>query len=380
MTDEWRLEPLVARVVAWHNRHPLARRITTHQVLSLGFVALPYARPLAAADDHPALAPARHPASSAADASPSVAVAGSDNGVSGVPRSRGLKAVFSEKFINSLAPRRVARWGARHARRAATVPVGGPIRQVTVDDARLAFGEDVMLLYAMTAAVQASGARRRLLLGPDPAAPVLGRRLWSRPRVAAFGAGLAAVLALLALAGAPRAPASFLPSPTLQAAAPAPPASAASAPVPPDAEPRLGRIQLPPPVPPIDVATRAAARLARQSLPARTEAPAAPRTAAAATMTATAPAGPAASDAAAPAATAWAVSTRPLRTRAESGQMRAALGELLREQGHDGVRVEMLPAGDDWRVVGWPFKHRADAERARAMLVARGLRVELVEF
>ena len=59
MTDEWRLEPLVARVVAWHNRHPLARRITTHQVLSLGFVALPYARPLAAADDHPALAPAR---------------------------------------------------------------------------------------------------------------------------------------------------------------------------------------------------------------------------------------------------------------------------------------------------------------------------------
>ena len=85
-------------------------------------------------------------------------MAGSDNGVSGVPRSRGLKAVFSEKFINSLAPRRVARWGARHARRAATVPVGGPIRQVTVDDARLAFGEDVML----------PGKRLFILSVPDP--------------------------------------------------------------------------------------------------------------------------------------------------------------------------------------------------------------------
>ena len=31
-------------------------------------------------------------------------------------------------------------------------------------------------------------------------------------------------------------------------------------------------------------------------------------------------------------------------------------------------------------VVGWPFERRADAERARAMLAARGLRVDLVEF
>ena len=45
-----------------------------------------------------------------------------------------------------------------------------------------------------------------------------------------------------------------------------------------------------------------------------------------------------------------------------------------------GAAAGIAPAGDDWRVVGWPFKHRADAERARAMLVARGLRVDLVEF
>jgi len=40
----------------------------------------------------------------------------------------------------------------------------------------------------------------------------------------------------------------------------------------------------------------------------------------------------------------------------------------------------MLPSGDDWRVVGWPFRHRADAERARAILLTRGLKVEVVDF
>jgi hypothetical protein len=34
---------VVARVVAWHNRHPLAVRITPEQVHSVGVVSLPYA-------------------------------------------------------------------------------------------------------------------------------------------------------------------------------------------------------------------------------------------------------------------------------------------------------------------------------------------------
>ncbi|MDE2504340.1 MAG: hypothetical protein KGL18_15365, partial [Burkholderiales bacterium] len=41
--EELRLSAVVARVVAWHNRHPLARRITRDQVQAVGYVGLPYA-------------------------------------------------------------------------------------------------------------------------------------------------------------------------------------------------------------------------------------------------------------------------------------------------------------------------------------------------
>ena len=40
--DSNRTNEVVARVVAWHNRHPLARRITAAQVNSVGVVALPF--------------------------------------------------------------------------------------------------------------------------------------------------------------------------------------------------------------------------------------------------------------------------------------------------------------------------------------------------
>ena len=38
-----RSELVAARVVAWHNRHPLARRIRPEQVHSIGVVSLPFA-------------------------------------------------------------------------------------------------------------------------------------------------------------------------------------------------------------------------------------------------------------------------------------------------------------------------------------------------
>ncbi|GCL63320.1 hypothetical protein [Pseudaquabacterium pictum] len=57
-----RLHELTARVVAWHNRHPLARRIDASQVHSIGEVVLPFAsaQPLAGAPVAPA--PAAPPA------------------------------------------------------------------------------------------------------------------------------------------------------------------------------------------------------------------------------------------------------------------------------------------------------------------------------
>ena len=44
-----KLNEVLLRVVAWHNRHPLARRITANQVHSIGEVVLPFASALAPA-------------------------------------------------------------------------------------------------------------------------------------------------------------------------------------------------------------------------------------------------------------------------------------------------------------------------------------------
>ncbi len=78
---------------------------------------------------------------------------------------------------------------------------------------------------------------------------------------------------------------------------------------------------------------------------------------------------------------AWAVSTRSLRTRFESEQMVAALRDVAYRSGHGkDLKLEVLPSGDDWRAVGWPFASRAEAERMRAALAARGLKAEVVQF
>jgi hypothetical protein len=39
-----------------------------------------------------------------------------------------------------------------------------------------------------------------------------------------------------------------------------------------------------------------------------------------------------------------------------------------------------MPAGSDWRVVSWPYADKASADKARALLAARGMQVEIIEF
>ena len=78
--------------------------------------------------------------------------------------------------------------------------------------------------------------------------------------------------------------------------------------------------------------------------------------------------------------TVYALSTRPLRTRAEAEQVQVAMRSLLRTIGAAEVQVDVLPQGDDWRVVALPFARRADAEQARTLLVSRGMRVVVVDF
>jgi hypothetical protein len=118
--------------------------------------------------------------------------------------------------------------------------------------------------------------------------------------------------------------------------------------------------------------------------PSTAAAQAAPRAAGAAVLppsaTAAATAG-AAARADAPRATAWAVSTRRLRTRFESEQMLAALRDAAYRSGHGSeLKLEVMPAGEDWRAVGWPLPTRSEAERLREALAARGLKAEVVQF
>jgi len=85
--------------------------------------------------------------------------------------------------------------------------------------------------------------------------------------------------------------------------------------------------------------------------------------------------------AASPHAPVWAVSTRSLRTRFESEQLLVAMRDVAgRGDSPGALRFEVLPAGDDWRAVTWPYAERRDAERVRAGLQERGLRVEVVPF
>ena len=479
------LETVAARVVAWHNRHPLAHRISVEQVQSVGYVALPYLPPPDAA------ATGKAPPAAAAAGAPEAAAGGSlreralaraqqaggageDKAGKGAkpekPAKSGkaaqsrLKAAFTEDFIAPLSPRRVARWAARHGVAAAQAPRGAPLRQVDPDPAFAGQARELQTLYVLTAAVESRGKRLRMLLSPGTDEAVLGNHLWSPPRLA--GGGVAALGGLVALGlaltllwqPAPKAvvagPASqggtvqvesaagsaamqSIKPPSLRAAAladagvadaakpPAPTAShaAATAPAQPpaDVQPTLGRIQLPSlGMPRVDEALAAARerRLAQSAMaasaasapvpapvaaapsagPAQTQPTAAtpvpktgplrPAGVAAALLPAATPAQPVAAPApnkplaaaVPPPGQVFALSSRRLRTRAESDQTMAAVKSLLAGSGMTSVQVEVVPAEDDWRVVGWPFSQRAQAEKARTLLASRGIRLEIVDF
>jgi hypothetical protein len=194
----------------------------------------------------------------------------------------------------------------------------------------------------------------------------------------------------------------------------APQGGAAAGGPPPDVEPRLGRIELPQLGPQRSGAERQPAARARQQpvavhsaggvAPAATEqsaqppaspapapapsahpAPApAPFARPAPAALAPAPAGPERAPttdrAAARPGADFAVSTRPLRTRAEADQVRVAMQALLRSVAAEGVHVDLMPEGDDWRVLALPFSSRAEAEKARALLASRGIRMTVIAF
>lgn len=475
--DNLRLSAVADRVVAWHNRHPLARRISAAQVHAIGYVALPFAAegpapmpPVASeapsAPETPSPAQLAAQAIAAAAAMPlpvltDVAMAASADtanpanlanpaegsrlreralarareqaadlhGVHGVHGAQAadtaaalqatlapatLKRDFSEHFIDTLTPRQVARFALKQGRVLARAPLDGPVREVRADSAHR--GRVPAQVYLLTAVIETDTRKSRVLLGNGP--QVLGRRIHSGPRIAALAAlgacvvgtplwllqppasmptlksapesmtapGTDARLAMGGAAAAAAAASATLPAvvasasaaassstPMAQGPAPVIPMiePAPSAPVEPEATTRRRVVAI---VPLLSDEQKALAREQRQALMAAAAvaaaaAPAAPSPAPAPVVSATAPTVPV-----------FAISTRTLRTRSEADQVQVAMQSLLLTLGQEQVQVDVLPQGEDWRVVALPFPRRADAEKGRALLASRGMRVVVVDF
>ena len=497
-----RLDTLSAQVVAWHNRHPLARRIAAAQVHAMGYVVLPgmqvqlrqaamaEARAtmlpsanLAAGADAaaeaavsspalmvqlqgaaaavsaseaaayptsgaaPAVEPAAAPslrerlASRPAQALPEAAASAqsvlappaappASSAAAPVPQTAtaALRLAFTERFFEHASAHRVAAWALQQARvLVVKLPMGAAVRRLqrepSLSVAEPGVDEIPVDLLLRTATLQAGTRRLRLLIGPGDDPAVLGSRLWSLPRVAlaclpvlllpltagtawwlgaqsvrtgpalamaqppaalaasavAVAAGVAgSTLAAQGLAGADVAPAAGPnPAQPAQDAAVAFAASAASAVAaavvvsapPEDTEPRLGRVELPP-LGPLFADPRFEPTLQRRLAARAAGAAASPMAASSPAVAAPAPT----------AAAAFALTTRLLRTAAESEQVQAAMRTLLALMLEGSARVQRVPVGDDWRVMGGPFVSRAAADKARAQLLARGVRTEVVEI
>ncbi len=440
---------LAAHVVAWHNRHPLARHIGVQHVHSLGYVMLPFVDADASASPAPASAAAplaggeplppealagslRERAMARAQLQAQGAAAQPDDAPQRPAAPAHVRPAFEEDFIPPHTLKAVRRWAAKQAV-AQTTPRG----DVQVRKLRAEPGldqADVLPRWVLTAQVEVGRTRTRVLVGPGAPPAVLGRRMISPGRTIALfalagvlagiagwvadrepaGAVLAAAPAQAASTPAPQAPSvmASVPAPDLEPMkahrtesgavvvshqdAPAPAASAHSAvnvaapaataspaaqrPV--DVEPRLGKIDLPSLGPRVDERRRRAQETAASAAPVASAPPtAAPAPTAPPRPTAVhPPAPPRNAMAPAPPGPSFAVTTRLLRTRSESDQVAAAIRELLASQPGPPVRVEVLAVGDDWRVVGWPFLDRALADKARALLAARGMKVQVIDF
>ncbi|MFO1271761.1 MAG: hypothetical protein U1F50_08805 [Rubrivivax sp.] len=360
MLDELRLEPMPAAVAAWHNRHPLARRITAAQVQSLGYVVLPF-------------------------------VADGGRG-----RDR-LRPAFSEDFLAPWTPAQVARWAQRHGRDVAGMPAGAVRRDVALDKDALGLDGTLVPLVVRTAHLELEGRQQRVLVGAGAKPAVLGRRWWAARRVGTLAGvlSLAVVALLLRMAmvahdelgvehepapfalneaaepshgpdadreakpearpearpesavAAPEATASSAaahaaastPPPAASASASAPPPeAAASAPAtrPVDVDPQWGRIDLP------RIRPQLVAR--NKSQPQQT----------------------------------WAIAAPQERDARAAARRAAQIGKQLGDP--SGLRVEPLAVGREWRVVGWPFRTRRAAEDALAVLARQGVKAEVVEF
>jgi hypothetical protein len=249
------MDRLAEQVVAWHNRNPLAKRISIYDVHTIGVVALPFVGGSAAA--HPeasAAAPAapREPvmdplpqadaapadeanpqddgpapqepvaAAAAPDAGPTMPAQLASPAAATKPLPAWLRwlpgplrawlpdptrpyALFSERFINRLSAGRVARFAAAHGHASPPGAADWPQRAIPIDErlmakaAKRGLGSWPYEIYLISAGVDAGASRTRVLMasGADRQLRVLGRRCLNPLALAVVGA------LLLLFVGAP---------------------------------------------------------------------------------------------------------------------------------------------------------------------------------
>ncbi|MCW5635284.1 MAG: hypothetical protein KIT17_18250 [Rubrivivax sp.] len=206
-------DDLVARVVAWHNRHPLARRITPAQVGSVGLVSFPFHAPAVDAPPPAAVQPLpeapgrlRERARAQAGQAGQGGTEGSrDTAPSGTARAdapdgpaararKGWGAAFAENLLDPHSPREVARWLLCHGSRARPGPADAPARDVDASAGHTPAGKAMVRLWVHTAAIELGAQRVRVLVSPLGARRVLGPRILAAGgRIAAWSGAAAAV-------------------------------------------------------------------------------------------------------------------------------------------------------------------------------------------
>ena len=267
---------VAAQVVAWHNRHPLARRITQRDVQGIGIVAAPFARP----------------------AQPHWNTVTAKRGLLALmfPKrvDRRPWAVFSEDALPDISVPKLAQFALQRGWIERPGPGDLPERALQVDRDLLdiprgrpaADPPERLDRFLVTAAIDLGPTRPRLVLGRGRRMPVLGRRLWSLPRIAMLGGALLAALVVgvaalwLAATGRPTdaarigtpaasaASAAVAAAPTASAPRLSPAAPAASAPSP------AGAASVAPAAPAPAAAASAAAPAALRPVPAAASTPA----------------------------------------------------------------------------------------------------------